>query len=168
MGISFVLGLFLGKHLQKHKHRRYKNTTSLYDSINLNNSKREAPCLVPPPLPGERSNRSSREDIRSQAEPVAAPEYAVLEQRTTKNDETKSGWNCASVTAAQSEPEYEVCSSGVDHKQQNSKTEKGCAVPVYAVLEERTSDTDGRVKPPIPEIFITTEDGSGNATKLEH
>ena len=138
LAISFILGVLLGRCIQRHKTSPYDTIpahASIFVPGNGTKSCLRSPRLspspasgLPPPLPGERSNRGSREDVRkggggnsTAAAPVTpAPVYAVLEEQTLHGDSNNcelrgktDGKNTSELS--QAEPEYAVPSHrGVD------------------------------------------------------
>ena len=100
--LNLIFGLILGRYLQKRKTSNHydvipaysgsatakKNTKSRSGWTSSSRSPSQTLYIPPPPLPGERSTRSSREDMRGSTANVstdgrvATPEYAVLEGPT--------------------------------------------------------------------------------------
>ena len=202
IAISFFLGLLLGKRIQRRKNNQYEVIPALSGVRTIAkpgwNSSHKSPSqtlCIPPPLPGERSTHSSREDIRgstvslSTSEQVDAPQYAVLEGPTPPKENHNGGITSGQTTtgAAMTEPEYALPSitsrtgqspssytcqdvAAGSCSSYNSANFANGPAHEYAVLEEpkqnsATSPTSSQV--PAPVVKIVIQDESGQEAPLE-
>jgi hypothetical protein len=185
IAIAFIVGLILGRHIQRRKINHYDVIPAHSGPMTAKTTGWKSPSrsssqnlCIPPPLPGERSTRSSREDIRGSSSNVSidgqapAPEYAVVQERTPLhgNHNGKSGYITAgkiTARASGTEPEYAIPSttSGAGRNAvhsthqdktvlgQNSRNNASVAndpAHEYAILEDPSTIHDKNMTPSVP------------------
>ena len=182
IAIAFIVGLILGRHIQRRKSNHYDVIPATSGHMTAKTTGWKSPSLspsqtlcIPPPVPGERSTRGSREDIRGSSSNVSidgqahAPEYAVVEDRIPLhgNHNGKSGDITTGKTTARAsgtEPEYAVPSTtsgagrNAAHRThqdkmvlgQRSRYNANGPAHEYAILEDPSTIHDKNMNPSAP------------------